>query len=103
MSCCPKCGQTLPPDIPKGLKVRAGELRLFELVNNAGKHGIWPDDLFDKLYDDHPDGGPEYGKNTMASRIVHLNKKLKKLGLMIRSGSGRGTNPYRILKVKEVA
>lgn len=94
---CSCCGQTLPPDLPFGLKLGAGQKRILDIVRRAGQHGINSADLFDKIYGDEADGGPLTGLNCLHVRIWHINRKLKTVGKVIRAGRGGracGTQNY---------
>ena len=99
MKCCPACGQTLPPGIPKGLVLRAGHQRIYDIVRRAGPYGITSTDLCDKVYADDPNGGPLDARNTLACRIVYLNRKLKPFGQRVTCGGGRSDGAYKLVKL----
>ena len=88
MSECPCCGQTLPPELPFGLKLAPQQQRLVERVRKAGRYGILSDVLFDFLYSDDPDGGPASGKVCLHTRIWQVNCKLREVGKVIRASRG---------------
>ena len=82
---CKCCGQTLPSPRPKDLQLPTGYALIFDRVHRAGKHGIHRQQLFDYLYGDDPNGGPNTGLSTLRSRICYLNRHLRKHGLEIAS------------------
>jgi len=86
---CKCCGQTLPLsalDIP----MADGQKKLVEAVRRAGKHGIATDRLFDVLYGDDIDGGPQSGVKTLHVRVCTVNRLLRKHGYRI-SGNHTGS------------
>ncbi len=101
---CPRCGQTLPPDLPEGLKLRGRKLEVFNAVRKAGQHGITADRIFDKLYALDPNGGSSKGLKIVSIFVNQLNKDLKLVGLRVRAANsgGRGgttLSPYRLENV----
>ena len=89
MKVCPHCKQTLPNlDLPAGLILRHGQLKLFRIVAAAGPNGIPTDDLLVKLYADDPDGGPLTARTSLRVRIYALNSKLIPYKLVIRAPRG---------------
>ena len=94
MKTCAACGQTLPSELP-GVALSAEQRRIVDRVRRAGPHGIHPEDLFDFIYRDDPDGGPETGIKTLHVRVMFINRKLKSIGKVIRSGwRNGGSRPY---------
>ena len=92
---CKCCGQTLPPARPEGLRLPPGYGVIFYRVYRAGKHGVSQDLLFDHVYGDHPDGGPDCGVVSLRARICALNKRhLHKHNMRIRAKRGRGSCGY---------
>lgn len=78
---CPHCHQTLPDDSIAGkLKLRGGPWRIYDIVRRAGTTGIESADLFDMLYANRPDGGPETGMRSLYVRIWKLNLRLRPVG-----------------------
>jgi hypothetical protein len=72
------------------------QFRLFCLVAQA-KHGITPERLFDALYANDPDGGPDTGRRAVCVQRVLTNQKLKPLGICITStGRGRAGGFYEL-------
>ena len=85
MTCCPKCGQTLPEKpMLNGTHLTPYQKRIFELVARAGPNGIGSDDLFDKLYADDADGGPITGRKSLYVMIKRLKAKLEHHGMQVR-------------------
>lgn len=102
MSDCPCCGQTLPDDMPLGLRLRGNERRIYERVRKAGQHGITSERLFDWLYADDPNGGPASQRNVVQVTICNINKKLKMINQRIESEhwGGRGNfAEYKLLNL----
>ena len=96
---CPCCGQTLPPEMPFGLKFSRGEMRIVEMVRRAGPNGICSTDLFECLYANDPDGGPLTGKKCLQVRVWKINRKLKRVNKLIRAPhAGRGAPTNYVLK-----
>jgi hypothetical protein len=62
--------------------------KMIERVHRAGTEGICSTDLFDYMYGDDPNGGPDHGVKAMASFICNLNKKIKKDGRRLRAPKG---------------
>lgn len=95
--CCPTCGQTLPPD-RKGWSYlfRGRSAKIVEVVQKVGPNGIVSDALFDRVYGDDPDGGPDGGVKSMCVLIAAINRRLATVGKRIRCTSrGRGgPHPY---------
>lgn len=101
MAECPCCGQTLPPDLPKGLKLRGRKLEVFNMVRRAGQYGITADRIFDRLYELDPNGGPDKGLKIISVFVCYLNKRLRPFGMRVRAEpnggrGGVGLSPYRL-------
>jgi hypothetical protein len=105
MKGCPACGQTLPEKLPLGLCFRGIKKRIVDVVHRAGETGIPTDALFDRIYGEDPNGGPETGFKIIAVHVCAMNKKMKPFGLKISSKTvGRGgCGAYVISKIKEAA
>lgn len=87
---CPHCHQTLPDEpVLHGIVLRPATKRLFDAVKRAGPNGIYPPDLFELLYQEDPNGGPETGMKCLHARIWLLNRRLRKIGKEISSMRGR--------------
>ncbi len=103
--CCPTCGQRLPSQspLPKQVHFSPGQQRIVDRVRRAGPNGIPSDELLSFVYADDPDGGPLWANATLHTRIWQINRKLRKIGKVIRAprgGHGRGgpgTYTYRTL------
>ena len=99
---CKCCGQTLPPKFTAAGYLSPGPLRIVELVHRAGKRGIRSDRLFNALYDDHPDGGPLSGMNSLRVRIAKINRKhLEPAGWKI-EGENTGCNEFGSYKLVNI-
>lgn len=95
--CCPACGQTLPPDRKRWMHMfRGRSAKIVEIMQKIGPNGILSTDLFDLVYGDDSEGGPEGGVKSMSCLIVAINRRLRKVGKRIRATSrGRGGHhPY---------
>lgn len=90
MNECQCCGQTLPPDGPQGLKLTARERRIYEIVRRAGQNGIKTDIIFDRVYSEDSDGGPDTQTKIISVFVCGLNKKLSQVGWRIKSGDWGG-------------
>lgn len=65
--------------------------RIVEVIHKAGAHGATSDQVFDYVYGDDPNGGPETGVKIIAVHIWRINKALAPHGIRIRhTGIGRG-------------
>jgi hypothetical protein len=94
---CACCGQTLPPESPEDLVLKPQHRAIVERIRRAGQYGINSDVLFDYLYADDFNGGPDSGKTSMYVRINYINKKLKPFGKVIRApqgGNAGGSTSY---------
>ena len=85
---CSCCGQTLPEELPFGIKLSKLKMRIVERVRRAGPHGILTDDLFDFVYRDDPDGGPLTGKTCLHVHVNQINRELAKVRKVIRAPVG---------------
>lgn len=98
---CKCCGQTLPDlSLPDGLKLSGKRKLLFTAVNRAGQHGITTSRLFDALYGDDPNGGPNTGTRIISTQVFFVNKRLKDMGWRIKGGhTGHGVETvYKLVK-----
>lgn len=86
---CTHCGQTLPRDYLI-LGLRGKQRIIFEAVSKAGQYGLNSDRLFDMLYSEHPDGGPDTGKKVLHVLVRSVNRKLKPFGKYIAAPRGQG-------------
>lgn len=66
------------------------ELGVFNAVV-ARPYGLTVDEIVDALYGHREDGGPEYARNIVSTRLVSLNRKLKPLGMRIKGWGGPGS------------
>ena len=76
MKCCKACGQTLPPRLKLSVKLAPGAQRIVDRVHRAGSNGILSTELFDFIYGDDPEGGPNEGRQ-LAIRLSELVASLK--------------------------
>jgi len=61
------------------------------------QHGITPERLFDALYANDPNGGPDTGRRAVCVQRVITNRKLRSLGICITStGRGRAGGFYAL-------
>lgn len=89
---CPHCKQTLPRKF-KHLRLAPGPELLLEAVADAGADGIDIERLYQKLYGDRRDGGPD--PNTVRVRVCQINKRhLSKYGMRI---AGKNTGRSHLL------
>lgn len=86
--CCPTCGQTLPFALKFSVSLSPMQRKLVERVHRAGREGICSTDLFDFMYGDDPNGGPEHGVKSLASFICQLNYKIRADGKRVRAPKG---------------
>jgi DNA-binding response OmpR family regulator len=94
---CPCCGQALPRDFSfSGLRVEGKQREVLEAVMRAGSHGIHSERLFDKVYWQDEDGGPNF--SCLAVTISQLNKKLAPFGKKVHAG--RGSRFYALKDIK---
>lgn len=93
MKCCKTCGQTLPPRLKLSIKLAPGAQRIVDRVHRAGSNGILSTELFEFVYGDDPNGGPNEGRKALAARIWAVNKKLKKDKIRIRAPVGGSREP----------
>lgn len=85
MKTCTCCGQTLPDDtIPRGVCLPPKLRVLFARIKRAGTHGVDAPTLFEHLYGERPDGGPESGHRILYVYVSQANKLLRKANLVIR-------------------
>jgi hypothetical protein len=97
---CPTCGFPLA-DHELSWLFRGKHREIFEYVAAAGTLGISIHQLVDKVYSDHPDGGPLYARNCVAVMVrQRINPKLEPYGLKITAGRGRDSRPYRLVPLR---
>lgn len=92
MNACPTCGQTLPPASVPELRAQLTptQRRIFDIVSQAGRHGIPTDALESKLYSFHANGGPDSARKTLHVHVTQLNKRLCPFGKRIRANRSGG-------------
>lgn len=97
---CPCCGQRVAAPsldiIIDTCKVRPIEAKILRAVWNGKGHPVQTQRIFDAMYEDDPDGGPEPPMMYRAFKVAlcHLRKRLIGSGVAIENlGYGRG---YRL-------
>jgi hypothetical protein len=70
-------------------------MQILEAVTMAGEAGVLSDDLFNILYDSDPEGGPLTGKSTLYQIVLHLNRRLQKVGKRVCAPKGGKGAPKR--------
>ena len=58
---------------------------MLDVVRRAGKHGIRSDLLFERVYGEDPNGGPETGVKVLAVHARQMNMVMKPKGWRIYS------------------
>jgi hypothetical protein len=97
-SLCPTCGHpvTVLLAVEKlGVILAPRQRQLYELVEKAGTAGIAAGAIFERMYANDPDGGPDSGSSIVSVMVRQLNKKLYTTGLEIRSSRG----PYALYRL----
>jgi len=80
---------------------RGKQRRIFEIIRASGNAGVSREALVERIYIDHPEGGPLSARGVIATMICQqMNPRLAELGLQIRGLSGRGSWPYRLTTLK---
>lgn len=98
---CECCGQALPSKF-KHMRLSPGPQLLLEAVAEAGEEGIDIERLYQKLYGDRLDGGPD--PNTVRVRISQINSKhLKQFGMRIvgKNTGSRMVGRYVLIETDE--
>ena len=96
---CSCCGQPIP--VLPGVDLTVSQSRIYEAVSKAGSRGVRSSTLIDRLYGDHPDGGPLTAAIALRVHVYYLNIRLRAVGQRIRAmGSGNGSEGiYRLYTV----
>lgn len=85
-SLCPTCGHPIAvkSSVDKlGALLQGRQRQLFEIVESAGTAGITSMAIFERMYADRSDGGPESGPRIIPIMRRQLNPKLRPIGLQI--------------------
>lgn len=85
-SLCPTCGHPIAvkSSVEKlGALLQGRQRQLFEIIEAAGTAGISSARIFDRMYGDDIDGGPDSGPRIVAVMRMQLNRKLVPIGLHI--------------------
>lgn len=99
--CCPTCGQTLPlKNRPEGVYLSRLQGQIWDTVQKAGVHGILSDRLYDLLYQNDPNGGPD-SRHCLSVHVWHLNCKIRPIGWEVRAESTGSKSPreYKLRKL----
>lgn len=94
----------MPPAFSLDIPLSHGDREIVEQVGKAGKHGITTDRLFDRLYGQDPNGGPDSGLKAVHARICALNKHLRPRGWCVRGenlGSSRAYGRYMLYRIDQ--
>lgn len=90
---CPTCGHPLPEENPCLLSPRQDIV--FSAAKRAGQRGVHIDYLHYLLYDDQ-----DRSMDAVYMLICRLNKRLRKHGLCLVTGSGRASlRRYRLVEL----
>ena len=74
-----------PKELPFPEKLFAGRrATLLQAVHKAGARGVTVARLFDLLYGDDPNGGPQDGANIISVYVSQINERLAKFALRVR-------------------
>jgi hypothetical protein len=100
---CPHCHQPLP-QIRLGVQLPALKLRIFDLVQRAGRDGIAGDDLFGLVYGDNVPAGKgirrERNRKTLKSHIGQINELIEDAGYRIVCAGRSPDSAYRLQRVE---
>jgi hypothetical protein len=64
---------------------------MFGILQRAGRAGLPLGELINRLYSDHPDGGPLSALNGVCVQRLHMQPKLAKFGMTITTSRGHGS------------
>lgn len=102
---CPCCGGPLPDGVQMKellfLRVTEQQRAILEVLVRAWPVPIYIADLTDRVYSDDPDGGPETAQNTVSAQLVYLRKRLAPYNWTVTKGTGRGSVPVSLQKIKQ--
>jgi len=83
---CACCGHPMPEyDALSGLT--QAQQRIFNVLEKVGQAGITRNDLFERIYGDDPDGGPD-SRNILNVQRTKMQRGLAKHGLRIVAQGG---------------
>jgi hypothetical protein len=83
---CQHCGHPLP-EAEVLLDLTISQRRIYQVVKSAGQAGICRRDIFDAVYRDDPNGGPD-SLNVINVQKTKMKRRLAKHGLKIESTMG---------------
>jgi hypothetical protein len=92
---CPCCGQRVL--MRHGVQLSPLLADLFDMIERAGKEGLYSEVLAGVFYPDKP---LKDGRNCVKSNVAHLNARLASTDIEIRSGSSNDPKPFRVIKRK---
>ncbi|MEY9506948.1 hypothetical protein ABIE87_006506 [Bradyrhizobium diazoefficiens] len=87
---CECCGHPLPT-LEVQLELTPRQRAIFGVLQKAGRAGIPLSLLVERLYSDHPDGGPLSALNGVCVQRQHMQSKLAKFGMTITTSKGHGS------------
>ena len=94
---CPCCFGTGQIEQQAPVPLTPMQFQIFDTVRRA-KYGIGGQLLTDRVYADHPDGGPVSGYKSVQVQITHLNRRLAKANLRV--GAALRGGPYFLLQTE---
>ena len=101
MKCCPTCGQTLPEKIDPLLTLFQGKRReMLRIIQRAGPNGLSTEEIFDHIYAQDTDGGPDTGYKIIAVFAWHINRLLRPQGYRVYSKHRGRSVPGRYVLTK---
>lgn len=97
---CECCGHPMVSD-KIGVVLTVTQHRVYEVVKRAGSAGITCKEIFDRVYANDPDGGPN-SPGIISVCISQANKRLAQFGLKMQGtkGPAGGIRLVRINKVR---
>lgn len=105
--CCPTCGaateSAMPVNSLADLQLGSVEREIVAALVSVFPRHMLTERLADRVYADHPDGGPETGGRSLQVTICRLRKRLQPYGWTIPKGrSGPGSPGYRLAMTEAV-
>lgn len=97
MKCvCPTCGSPMntgrsPTEIPAMINLTKLRSRLIDALLKKHPGYVNSGNLFDHMYGDDPNGGPDGGTSTMNAFIWRLNRQLRPCGWEVTTNGARGS------------
>jgi len=94
---CPCCFGTGQIEQQAPVPLARQQFQIFDIVRRS-QYGITTPAIADRLYADHPDGGPISGHKGVQTQIVQINRKLAKANL--RLGPKTHGGPYFLMQIE---